>query len=361
MDAARAAVSKITSRTGHRTEVDEVVNPAVTAEVIKPHVHEETQEAIDREVHQHHYHTTVQPIAHREVLPEKHVHNVAPQIEREFRHDNERDTAAKVEAELGQFRNTQVVTQQTRSTAVAAAVAGEHVHHHVHETVQPVIHKEVIQPEVVHTVIPIHEVHHASSEYHGISALPMKTLDEFSAAGGLVTGTKSHTHEEYDGAPRPYNEKLMTTLEKVLPTHHHHQHGTTGTTGMTGSSGYSETSGLTGSGLSGNQDRHHLGRDAAIGAGAVGTAGGLEHEHNKHHLGRDAAIGTGAAGAVGGLEHEKHKHDRNRTGDYDNYDDTNQGTGVGSSSRSGNSKPSLMDKLNPNVDSNGDGKAGFMK
>jgi hypothetical protein len=44
------------------------------------------------------------------------------------------------------------------------------------------------------------------------------------------------------------------------------------------------------------------------------------------------------------------------------------GTGVGHSTTHGSHdttssthKPSLMDKLNPKVDSNGDGKAGFMK
>ena len=33
----------------------------------------------------------------------------------------------------------------------------------------------------------------------------------------------------------------------------------------------------------------------------------------------------------------------------------------GDSSATTGSKPSLMDKLNPKVDANGDGKAGFMK
>lgn len=130
MDAARAAVSKITSRKGHTTDVDEYVAPAVVSEVVKPHRHEVTQEAIDREVHQDHYHTTVQPIAHKEVLPEKHVHNVVPQIEREFRHDNEHDTKERVARELQQFQNTSTVVQGTQSRSAAQQVAGEHVHHH---------------------------------------------------------------------------------------------------------------------------------------------------------------------------------------------------------------------------------------
>lgn len=61
----------------------------------------------------------------------------------------------------------------------------------------------------------------------------MKTLDEFKKAGGVLEGNRSHTHEEYEGAPRPYNEKLKTTIENVLPGHHGH-HNTAGTTGTTG-------------------------------------------------------------------------------------------------------------------------------
>lgn len=325
MDAARAAIGKITSRKGHTTDVDEYVNPAVTSEVIKPHRHEEITEAIDREVHQDHYHTTVQPIAHTERLPEKHVHNLAPRIEKEFRHDNEDETHRRVSQELSQFRNTQTVTETTHTRQAAPTVAGEHVHHHVHETVQPVIHKETIQPEVVHTTIPIHETHHAGAQHHGMSALPMKTLDEFTRAGGIVTGSKSHTHEEYEGAPRPYNEKLATTIEKVLPGHH----GVSGTHGTTG---------------------HHSGVGAgAAGAGlaGAGTAGALgSHSHR-----RRGSNSSSSSSDNGGTRSSRHKG----TGALGTTNTT------GTTGTSGTHKPSLMDKLNPKVDANGDGKPGFMK
>lgn len=228
MEAAKAAVSKITGRHGHHTEVDENVLPAVTSENVKPHRHEEATEAVDREVHQKHFHTTVQPVSHKEILPEKHAHNLAPQVDREFRHDNEADTQQRVRAELGQFKNTSTTHGTTHTQAAAPAVTGEHVHHHVHETVQPVIHKETVRPEVVHTTVPIHETHHVGAEHHGMSALPMKTLDEFTKAGGAITGGRTHNHEEYDGPPRPYNEKFSTTIDKVLPGHHGTSHNTPG-------------------------------------------------------------------------------------------------------------------------------------
>lgn len=128
----------------------------------------------------------------------------------------------------------------------------------------------------------------------------MKTLDEFKHAGGVLGGSKTHTHEEYDGAPRPYNEKLSTTIEKVLPGHH----GSSGTSsGITGSN--------SGSGLTGSN---------------TGTSGSHTGHHNTSNLGTTDRRPDSGIGSDG----------------YDN-------------------KPSMMDKLNPRVDANGDGKAGFMK
>lgn len=362
MDAARAAISKITSRQGHKTDVDEVVNPAVTSETIKPHRHEEMTEAVDREVHQDHYHTTVQPVAHREVIPEKHTHNLAPQVTKEFRHDNEDETRRTVESELGRFQNTSTTHQTTHSQAAAPSVTGEHVHHHVHETVQPVIHKETIQPEVVHTTVPIHEIHHASSTHHGMSALPMKTLDEFKQAGGLVTGSKSHTHEEYEGAPRPYNDKLTTTIEKVLPGHH--GSSTTGqttgglTSGTHGSSGLAGTEHNRTGGLAGGNN---------YGSDTRGTHGGLTGNNYDSNT-SSGLVGTGSnydnqRSGLSGSEHNRTGGLSSGSRDYDNGRDSGIG-GVGRDSHETSqqhSKPSLMDKLNPKVDANGDGKAGFMK
>ena len=157
MEAAKAAVSKFTSNRGHHTTVEESVQPAVTRETIKPHRHEEATQAVDREVHQHHHHTTVQPLQHQEILPEKHVHNVLPTENREFHHGNEHETKQKLAADLGHFKDHSRTEQTHHTQAAAPTVTGERVHHHVHETVVPVVHKETIQPEVVHTTVPIHE------------------------------------------------------------------------------------------------------------------------------------------------------------------------------------------------------------
>jgi len=253
MEKARAAVSNFTARKGHTTDVTESVAPAVVDEHVKPTRHEELIEAVDREVHQDHYHTTIQPVQHQEVLPEKHHHSVKEIINKEFHHGNEEETRRRLEAEAAQFRNTSTTHETRHTTAAAPRVEAEHVHHHVHETVQPIIHKETITPEVVHTVIPIHEEHHAAAQHHGVSTLPMKTLESFTSGGGILKGGKTSSHEAYEGAPRPYNRELMTE-----PTEADLQPGKTGLghgahhTGGTSHNGMRPDSGYSGSNLDGS-------------------------------------------------------------------------------------------------------------
>lgn len=102
-------------------------------ETILKHKHEEAQTAIDREVHQDHYHTSVQPVKDREVLPEKHQHNIIPVEHREHQHGNPEAIKARLEQERLQFQNTHSEGRVEESHSVAPVIAGEHVHHHVHE------------------------------------------------------------------------------------------------------------------------------------------------------------------------------------------------------------------------------------
>ena len=107
--------------------------PAVTQETVHKHRHEEATTAIDREVHQDHYHTSVQPVKDREVLPETHQHKVVPVEHREHRHGDEAAIQAKLEQERAQFQSVRQTGSTEHSHSVAPVVAGEHVHHHVHE------------------------------------------------------------------------------------------------------------------------------------------------------------------------------------------------------------------------------------
>jgi len=187
--------------------------------------------------------------------------------ERRFDHDDKDRLRQRLDNEAAQFKDSSMTHETRHTTAAAPTVQGEHTHHHVHEKVQPIIQKETIAPEVVHTTVPIHETHHASTQHHGISALPPKTMDEFTAQGGgnILDGEKSGVaREKYEGAPRKYNKDLETTVEQAL--HPHGQHGagstSTGSTGL-GSGGV----GSTGAGSTG------------LGSGGAGSTGAQQRDY----------------------------------------------------------------------------------
>lgn len=84
-------------------------------------------------MHQDHFHTSVQPVKDREVLPEKHSHNMAAVENREYVHGDDAALKARLEQERAQFESTRTMGSTQESHSVAPVIAGEHVHHHVHE------------------------------------------------------------------------------------------------------------------------------------------------------------------------------------------------------------------------------------
>ncbi|KAI8936205.1 hypothetical protein NX059_006634 [Plenodomus lindquistii] len=393
MDKAKAAITDFMGRSGHHdTTVHEAVAPAVTQETIKPHVHEEVNTAIDKEVHQDHYHRTIQPVQDREVLPEKHEARLGAVQHREFDHRDHDATKRNLVAEQAQFKDERRVEAATHSQSVAPVVGGEHVHHHIHETIQPVVQKETIQPSVIHTTVPIHEVHHNKATHHETTALPAMTMDQFKAKGGSLTG-REERYDEFEGVPKNIGSSTAGGLGAVSGLSHkdgHHSHGTANPLDRN-NDGRVDARDVTGSsttrthGTANPLDRNNDGRvDARDATGSSttrshGTANPLDRNNDGRVDARDAtgSSTTRSHGTANPL-------DRNNDGRVDARDtgaagqgnlagSSTQGGILGNNTHSGTShtgtshtdtthkKPSLMDKLNPKVDADGDGKAGFMK
>ncbi|KAK5994740.1 hypothetical protein PT974_03123 [Cladobotryum mycophilum] len=202
MQKAKQAVSDFISHDGHhKTTVHEDVKKAVTEEQVRPQKHENITTAIDKEVHQDHHHTAIQPIQAKEVLPERHSHNVVPVEHKTVKHGDDRDVRAALEKDANKFKDKSVTHSTTHSVSTAPVVESEHIHHHVYEHVQPVIQKETIAPHVVHTTVPIHETHHAPAVHHGVTTLPVKTLDELSGNRGILEGHAATKVKEFEGCP----------------------------------------------------------------------------------------------------------------------------------------------------------------
>ncbi|KAI1867479.1 hypothetical protein JX265_007281 [Neoarthrinium moseri] len=305
----------------HDTTVDETLNPAVLHETVRPTQHEEVNTALDKEVHQDHYHHTVQPIHDREVLPEQHQHNVKNVQHREVDHrDNER-TRNALSAEAAKFKDERVMKDTTRTQTHAPTVEGEHVHHHVHEVVQPVLHKETIQPNVVHTTVPIHETHHNEAQHHGTSTLPAMSADEYKRQGGTLGGNQTR-HDAFEGCPDDRSGILSSG--KHSQTEAMHQGSLRGVSGTEAQRGVSGTQSTT----SRMQNQSGMGMADTRGANVTSMDKGVRH------MRQDSGKGI---------------------------EDSDIGDKLSTAASERTRNPSLLDKLNPMTDSTGDGKAGFMK
>ncbi|KAF4535840.1 Allergen protein [Lasiodiplodia theobromae] len=404
MEKAKAAVSDFMSKAGHHdTTVHERVQPAVTHQTVKPSKHENVTTAVDKEIHQDHYHTAVQPIQEREVLPEKHHHNLAGVEHRKFEHGDESEVQQRLKKEAAQFKDESIRQEEHHTRSTAPQVAGEHVHHHVHETIQPVVQKETIEPHVMHTTVPIHEIHHNAPQHHSTSALPPVSMDEFRRSGGTLTG-RDERYDGFEGEPRNIGGSSSNISQGLGTGALRGDHSITGDHGRGTGTGASADigSGLTGTGAnvpgstSSTTSRHGTtGEAAALGTSTVaGATSAAHHQHDKNrdssgvsgtHFDRDSATntrgtttshGTGLKGEAGmspssGMtgatgagataasagSHRSGKHDSGVLGSGENTMGTSARK---ASSGSAANKPSLMDRLNPMKDADQDGKKGFM-
>jgi len=210
MEAARAAVKDFMARAGHHdTTVHEKVAPAVTHETITKTHHEHLTTAMDKEVHQDHYHTSVQPVLDEETLPEQHHHNLIAVEHRTFEHGNADNVKARLAEEAAMYKDEVVRVEGKRTSTIVPIVAGEHIHHHVHETIQPIVQKSTIEPHIIHTTIPIHEVHHNAAQHHATTSLPAVSMADFKRQGGVLTG-REERKDGFAGEPRSVGKALGT-------------------------------------------------------------------------------------------------------------------------------------------------------
>lgn len=289
MDRAKDAVAAhLEPHNHHSVDIEQVSSPAVTHERVQSAEHHNITTAIDREIHQHHYQTHVQPVAHKEVLPEQHHHKVRDVETRHHHHGKDAETEAALAEQAAKFRDTQEVlptkVSQSHNTAV-----GEHVHHHIHDVIQPVIEQETVQQHVVHETIPIHERIDKEPVMHSGNVLPMMTKEAFLAGGGhsLEGGHHNKEHIDYTGDP------LKIKGNSSVGFQHAHRHEGLGTTGAPGEMG-TET-GLAGAaGITGGHHHHHHG---ASGAGPHSNR--LENELDPR-VDSDGSKGLGAGATTSG-------------------------------------------------------------
>ena len=155
------------------------INPAVEWETVKKEHETQEQKVVDKERHQDHYATKIQPLTDREVLDTEHKQETAPTEHREVKHEGGEDVEANVAARESGFKNETTQGETVETTTAAPTKETEQVHHHLHQTVQPVIEKETVQPSVTHKTIPVKEVHQEAAKDHGVEIANPISKEEF--------------------------------------------------------------------------------------------------------------------------------------------------------------------------------------
>ena len=211
--------------------------------------------------------------------------------------------------------------------------------------------KETIQPSVVHTTIPIHEVHHNEAKHHAASALPAVSMADFKKQGGSLTG-REERYDGFEGEPRAVGSAL----------------GGSSTTGSNLTGGYNSGSTTTGphnSKLENKMDpRVDSDRDgsrnlgaARTGSGATGTTSGPHNSSMENKLDprvdsdRDGSRNLGTTGTRYGNTSSGVGSNTTDTG-FGNTTDTGYGTDgpTRGAAATQHAKPGLLDRLNPMKD-----------
>jgi hypothetical protein len=188
------------------------------------------------------------------------------------------------------------------------------------------------------------------------------TMDEFKTKGGVLSG-REERYDEFEGVPKNIGGGTTGGFGHIRDTnttgHHvgseHHRHGDYQDTPVHSGSGLTGSTGSTGLGHSTHASRDPSGntaRESTLSNTASGTSGtsgtGIG---SGHHTGTDGPIGTSnSSGLREGDLPRALTEDKSVAHHASGHHDTTTGK-----------KPSLMDRLNPMKDTDGDGKKGVME
>ncbi|BGP14575.1 hypothetical protein JCM10213_001924 [Rhodosporidiobolus nylandii] len=166
-------LAPVTHETRHHHEIEEI----------------ERQREVDRHVHhiQHH----VQPVLDEQHAAEVHHEKVIPQTE--IRESHVATDEDKVQfAALNTAKDSLVEAPREKVIVDKGEVVNEHLEHHVHHVVQPVVERDTHEHHRIHTVIPVHQTTHEAPIIHSsVQHAPM-SLSDFTSGGGDLSSKLKH-------------------------------------------------------------------------------------------------------------------------------------------------------------------------
>ncbi|TFK26940.1 hypothetical protein FA15DRAFT_754635 [Coprinopsis marcescibilis] len=171
---------------------DALEDTAHLTPVVHEHVrHLETEEierVKERDRHIHHVQHHTQPIVAHQELPERHKEYVHPVTEVRENHANKVEDNKLLKNQVNQHRDSVQHEAKQRTIIDKGTTVHENVQHHVHHVIQPVIEKETVERESIHTTIPIHEVTEDAPIVHQSQMHAPIPMEYFVEHGGSLRG-----------------------------------------------------------------------------------------------------------------------------------------------------------------------------
>ncbi|KAF8902723.1 hypothetical protein CPB85DRAFT_1417184 [Mucidula mucida] len=160
--------------------------------------HQEVEEVVrqkekDRHVHHVQHHSI--PVTQKEEKDEVHHEKIHPMTEVHEKHANTNDDTVRLDAQVQGNKDHVYHGDKERTVLDKGTAVNEHVHHHTHHVIQPIIEKETFDRHRVHTVIPSHEeIHEAPIVHDSQQHAPISMQDFMQTYGGdsVTSGAVPH-------------------------------------------------------------------------------------------------------------------------------------------------------------------------
>jgi len=194
----------------HDTTLSTEIAPEVVHETVLPSERLEVRKDILQEHELHHHQQRVQPVTDQRILETQHKAQTLETEHHHLKNEMAHDDKTRLEGFHTQHRDEQNVADTERTRVDLDPTVREKFHHHIHETIQPVIQRETVAPTVVHTKGVVHEHIHDQPIVHDPTIEPAKTLEEF----------KSHVQSF--GSTGKSTETIQDYKPNVVPTAKQH-------------------------------------------------------------------------------------------------------------------------------------------
>lgn len=161
----------------------------VTKHTHQRHETEEVTREKEHHRHIHHVQHHVQPIHETEHAAEVSHQKVHPVTHIEEKHASTDKDAALLANVAGTHKDEKMTAPLQRTVVDKGERVTEHIHHHIHNVVQPVLHKDTHEHHRIHTVIPSTITTHEAPIIHESTMHKPIAKSEYLKTGGILGAT----------------------------------------------------------------------------------------------------------------------------------------------------------------------------